>query len=851
MTTINLATSDQLLMVVQQPTISSGEQNSVKLQVDFDSMWDDCARSAVFFTEKRKNEIYEVVLTDDECTVPHEVLVEESNLFIGVRGVNSTDKKVKTSSLVRCRILEGAPAGTENTTEPTPSLYQQLLTNNNMLQARVNNLARLEEGSTTGDAELIDIRIDIDGIKHASAGEAVRHQIRNLKMIQDWTIEALEIINDDALYSKTTEYKGEAKTFERGSDYFVGDTFTFRFLAADKDLIEIVYTTMSGLELVPTWVESGNEYEEITYTVTDDSYSIKVNSYVDVIAKTKTGKVQDLKDEVDKRISEGGGSITVDDVISVFEGKKASFYGDSLTELNSHYTKGYHAWVKELLGLSSYDNYGVSGYTTESVYNRVKSNNDTSDIIFVMCGVNDQTFSVPLGTFADISTGTTYGNLNLLCAKLKEKYPMKLIVFITPHYQTKYPHNNGVTSYEISKAIKEVCEKYSIVVYDNFIVSGICSTNLSYWTTDNCHWNDKAHEMLGRNLSKFVLDTFRYYFGYVEEKNPDNGETEVTLSGISATYTGGSVHVGMPVSSLTGITVIATYSDGSNSSVTGYTLSGTIVEGSNTITVSYGGKTTTFTVIGVAESGGEEPEITLSSIEATFTQGSNVIYENETLETLKQYLTVNAVYSDGSNKVVSDYTLSGSLIVGNSTITVNYGGKSTNFIVIVSDGMRILTIDDIIAKDVDELAVSEDGDVTFKVGSGSFPMIEIDSNITEIKWEKSNPKWEHCWFSVKKTPTSNSNEYKYIGLSAIEKQIYEFKHTVDTTTSKPTLLTDASDYSYGSCRRIVFEKGVKATFYDETNNVIDIVEGSDVNCIAFFISHTSTFSPLLENTRVK
>lgn len=85
-------------------------------------------------------------------------------------------------------------------------------------------------------------------------------------------------------------------------------------------------------------------------------------------------------------------------------------------------------------------------------------------------------------------------------------------------------------------------------------------------------------------------------------------EEQVTLTSISVTYTGGNVTVGTALTDLTGITVTGTYSDGSTANVTGYTLSGTIVEGSNTITVSYGGKTTTFTVTGVVESGGETLE---------------------------------------------------------------------------------------------------------------------------------------------------------------------------------------------------------------------------------------------------
>ena len=87
-------------------------------------------------------------------------------------------------------------------------------------------------------------------------------------------------------------------------------------------------------------------------------------------------------------------------------------------------------------------------------------------------------------------------------------------------------------------------------------------------------------------------------------EEPDT-PTDVTLTSISATYNGGEVATGTALTDLTGITVTATYSDGTTKAVTGYTLSGEILEGENTITVSYEGKTATFTVVGVAESGGD------------------------------------------------------------------------------------------------------------------------------------------------------------------------------------------------------------------------------------------------------
>ena len=81
--------------------------------------------------------------------------------------------------------------------------------------------------------------------------------------------------------------------------------------------------------------------------------------------------------------------------------------------------------------------------------------------------------------------------------------------------------------------------------------------------------------------------------------------------------------------------------------------------------------------------------VTLSSITATFNQGSAVIYDFESLDVLYQYLVVTANWSDNTVSVLdnSEYNLSGTLTAGTSTITASYEDKSDTFTVTVTQGL--------------------------------------------------------------------------------------------------------------------------------------------------------------------
>lgn len=155
----------------------------------------------------------------------------------------------------------------------------------------------------------------------------------------------------------------------------------------------------------------------------------------------------------------------------------------------------------------------------------------------------------------------------------------------------------------------------------------------------------------------------------------------VTLDYISAVYTqSGTIYDDDNIDELKNdLVVTAHYSDLTSETVTTYTLSGTLTVGISAITVTYEGKTTTFNVV-VTE------RATLTSISAVYTQSGNV-YDSDSLESLKSDLIVTAHYSDSSSDTVSssDYTLSGTLMIGTSTITVTYEEKTTTFSVIVTE----------------------------------------------------------------------------------------------------------------------------------------------------------------------
>lgn len=155
----------------------------------------------------------------------------------------------------------------------------------------------------------------------------------------------------------------------------------------------------------------------------------------------------------------------------------------------------------------------------------------------------------------------------------------------------------------------------------------------------------------------------------------------LTITNISCTYNqSGTVYNTDPLDSLKDdLTVVATYSDNTTATLEShnYVLDGTLKIGTSMITVICGGQQNTFRVNVTAD------ENSATSVSCTFDEDASIVYSNDSLDSLRSYLRVTATYPEGSTKVINNYTLSGTLSPGDSTVTVSYGGQTTYFKVYV------------------------------------------------------------------------------------------------------------------------------------------------------------------------
>ncbi|MDE6491200.1 MAG: SGNH/GDSL hydrolase family protein [Muribaculaceae bacterium] len=231
-----------------------------------------------------------------------------------------------------------------------------------------------------------------------------------------------------------------------------------------------------------------------------------------------------------------------------WKGRNIAYFGDSITDpRNKAASKKYWSWLQEWLGTTPWV-YAVSGRTWNDIPRQtnklIKEHGDEVDAIIILIGTNDFANAVPLGCWYDETEATvtaglkrqkrditlrrrtlstdqsTYrGRINIALSKLKQVYPDKQIVLLTPLHRggfylsdtnwqptEEWPNEAGEYIDAYVEATKEAANVWAVPVIDLNSTSGLfpmADTQARYFADeeiDRLHPNNDGHRRMAATL---------------------------------------------------------------------------------------------------------------------------------------------------------------------------------------------------------------------------------------------------------------------------------------------------------------------------------------------------------------
>ena len=395
-----------------------------------------------------------------------------------------------------------------------------------VLKERMDTFTKLPSGSTSGDAELQDIRVGANGVTYSTAGDAVRGQYSQLK--EDFNFEKNKIEHDLSsfkndistyeynftelkeknLYSKKCIYK-DGTLLDTGDNYYV----------KEYELNNILKLNISG---------SAN-WEKAFYSFLKDDSVIQVSE----LAKNESDisilrdKIVDVPKNANKLyVAYISTSLIgkVEEAIKIYKIKSHKKFinmkwvclGDSLTEINEKTSKHYYDYVSENTGINVINlGVGGSGYmrkheSNDAFYQRVDTIPLDCDVITIFGSGNDVGAN-PLGTIDDTGTDTICGCINTTIDNILNRFlnakKLPYLGIVTPTPWKDYDDNFKA----YCNKIVEICEKRSIPCLNLFICSNLHPNNAEFrsiaYAKDNgggVHPSEEGHKIIAPRFESFL-----------------------------------------------------------------------------------------------------------------------------------------------------------------------------------------------------------------------------------------------------------------------------------------------------------------------------------------------------------
>lgn len=121
---ISAEVRERELRLTSIPMMPSGSRNHLRIRIAFDAEWDGTTKTLVAYRDLSKP--YHVPLgLDGMALIPHEVLAEQGVVYLGVFGI-AGDQRI-TSTIVRYGVNEGAVTDGLQPSDPTPEMWDQLI----------------------------------------------------------------------------------------------------------------------------------------------------------------------------------------------------------------------------------------------------------------------------------------------------------------------------------------------------------------------------------------------------------------------------------------------------------------------------------------------------------------------------------------------------------------------------------------------------------------------------------------------------------------------------------------------------------------------------------------------------